>query len=398
MTDELRVAVVGAGFAGLAAADALVASGIEVVVLEARDRVGGRVWSRELGNGAVVEMGAEFVLPGNDSMLAVVERFGHGLWDKGMRYGDREPRGGRAVAPGSMQEAIGLIGEALADVAAGTSAAALLDGLPLDPGASEAIRARLEVSAAATADRVPASALAGLAAHSDDICPSVAGGNQRVAHALAAGLGSAVHLASPVERIAWTEDGAVVSAAGGEIAVDRVVLAVPASVVDRIAFDPPLPAQLRAAYAAVGYGNAAKLFVPLARGTTTSAVLSVPERYWAWTATGAEGVQPVVSAFAGSAPALERLGVSEGPAMWLASLARLRPDLSLMADDAVLVAWDDDPWVAAAYSCEVPGSSAFAPVGPFHACGEHTCDGSAALMDGALASGERAAAEVVGAR
>ena len=59
MTDELRVAVVGAGSGGLAPADALVASGIEVVVLEARDRVGGRVWSRELGNGAVVEMGAD---------------------------------------------------------------------------------------------------------------------------------------------------------------------------------------------------------------------------------------------------------------------------------------------------------------------------------------------------
>jgi monoamine oxidase len=395
LTGGLRVAVVGAGLAGLAAGDAMMASGVEVIVLEARDRVGGRVWSRELAGGAVVELGAEFILPGNDAMLAAVERFGLGLWDKGMLYGDREARG-IDVAPGSMHEAVTLIGEALADGAVGTSAAALLDGLPLDPGASEAIRARLEVSAAATADRVAASALAGLAAHSKDICPSVAGGNQRVARALAAGLGRAVHLSSPVERIAWTDGGAVVSAAGGEIAVDRVVLAVPASVVDRIAFDPPLPAHLSAAYAAVGYGNAAKLFVPLAEEATTSAVLSVPERYWTWTATGAKGVQPVVSAFAGSAPALERLDVSAGPASWLASLAQLRPDLALARDDAVLVAWDDDPWVAAAYSCERPGSSAFAPVGPFHACGEHTCDGNAALMDGALASGQRVAAEVAG--
>ncbi len=398
MTGGLRVAVVGAGFAGLAAADAMAASGVEVIVLEARDRVGGRVRSLELAGGVVVELGAEFILPGNDSMLAVVERFGLGLWDKGMRYGDREPRGGIGVEPGSMHEAVALIGEALADATVGSSAAALLDGLPLDPGASEAIRARLEVSAAATADRVAASALAGLAAHADDMCPSVAGGNQRVAHALAAGLGPAVHLSSPVDRIAWTAAGAVVSAADGEISVDRVVLALPASVVDRIAFDPPLPAQLRAAYAAVGYGNAAKLFVPLAEEATTSAVLSVPERYWAWTATGAEGVQPVVSAFAGSAPALERLEVSDGPASWLASLARLRPDLALVHDDAVLVAWDDDPWVAAAYSCETPGSAAFAPVGPFHACGEHTCDGNAALMDGALASGQRVAAEILGTR
>src|SRR5439155_1225781 len=72
--DRMRVVVVGAGFAGLAAADALQAGGVEVVVLEARDRVGGRVWSRELPNGAVVEMGAEFILPGETMIRGLVER------------------------------------------------------------------------------------------------------------------------------------------------------------------------------------------------------------------------------------------------------------------------------------------------------------------------------------
>ncbi len=398
MTGELRVAVVGAGFAGLAAADALIASGIEVVVLEARDRVGGRVWSRELGNGAVVEMGAEFILPGNDSMLAIVERFGLGLWDKGMLYGDREPRGGRGLAAGAMHTALELIGEALADVAAGTSAAALLDGLPLDPGASEAIRARLEVSAAATADRVAASALAGLAAHSDDICPSVAGGNQRVAHALAAGLGSALHLGSPVERIAWTEDGAVVSAAAAEITVDRVVLAVPASVVDRIAFDPPLPGQLRAAYDAVGYGNAAKLFVPLA---------------------GERGRAPSCPCPSGTGPGRRRARKGYRPSSALSPDPRRRSSGWVCRRDrrrgshrsrgfgptslscsTTPCSWSGTtiPGSRPPYSCEAPGSSAFAPVGPFHACGEHTCDGNAALMDGALASGQRVAAEILGTR
>ena len=351
----MRVAVVGAGFAGLAAADALAAAGVEVVVLEARERVGGRVWSRELGNGATVEMGAEFVLPGNDTLLAYVERFGLGLWEKGMLYGDREPRGGIGVSRAAMHAAVATIAAALPSAEPGLSAAALLERLPLDPGAREAVQARFEVSTAATADRVEAGELAGLAAHSDDVCPSVAGGNQRIALALAAGLGPAVHLSSPVERVIWDEHSALVRAGGAEVAVDRVVLALPASVSDGIVFEPPLPERLRSAYAAVGYGNAAKLFVPLAREAPTSAVLSVPERYWCWTATGAGGVQPVVNAFAGSAPALAHLHATEGPQAWLDSLARLRPDLALRPDEAVLSTWDDDPWARAAYSCAAPG-------------------------------------------
>jgi monoamine oxidase len=365
-----------------------------VTVLEARDRVGGRVWSRTLPNGAVVELGAEFVLPGNETVRAYVERFGLGLWDKGMRYGDREPRGGLGVTAAGMQHALAEIARGLEAPRHGESAAGLLGRLRLDPNAREAIQARLEVSCAATADRVEAGTLAGLAAHSHDVCPSVAGGNQRIALALAAELDPAVRLSSPVERIAWGEEQVVVRAAGSDVEADRVVLAVPATVIDRIAFEPALPAPLRNAFDAVDYGNAAKLFVPLHETAGPSAVLSVPERYWCWTATAGGHVQPVVSAFAGSAPALEQLGVAAGPETWLTSLERLRPDLALDPAGAVLSRWDDDPWAGAAYSCAGPGPAAWASAGPFHACGEHTLDTSRALMDGALASGLRVAREI----
>ena len=334
--ERIRVAVVGAGLAGLAAADTLVDAGAEVVLLEARDRVGGRVHSRELPNGAVAELGAEFILPGNDTIRAFVERFGLGFWEKGMRYGEREPRGGIGVDAAALDEALRLLADCLPSVAPGTSAGALLDSLPLDPGAREAVQARLEVSSAASADEVEATALAGLAAHSDDVCPSIAGGNQRLPFALAAALGPVVHLSSPVERIGWGDGRVVVSGGGAEVEADRVVLAIPASVIGRIAFDPPLPEPLRAAYAAVEYGHAAKLFVPLVEEAAPSAVLSVPERYWSWTATGESGVQPVVNAFAGSAAALARLRVDEGAGTWAESLARLRPDLGLARDEAVL--------------------------------------------------------------
>ncbi len=397
----MRVAVVGAGLAGLAAADALARQGLDVLVLEARGRVGGRVRSQELANGAVVELGAEFILPGNDTVQAYVERFALGLWDKGVRYGEREPRGGTGADRASIDAALATIAtEAGGRDLTGVSAADLLDGLSLDPGAREAIRARLEVSCAVTADRVAAPALAGLAAHSNEPSPGVAGGNERLALALAAGLGTRVRLSSAVDHIAWQRpDGVRLRAGGGELEADRVVLAVPASVIGRIAFDPPLPTPLAAAYAAVEYGHAAKLFVPLRAPVAPSAVLSVPERYWVWTATGDDGAaQPVAHAFAGSAPALARLRVTAGPATWAASLGRLRPELPLLPEQALLSTWDDDPWVGAAYSCTAPPLQAWRPAAIFHVCGEHTAGASHGLMEGALTSGLRVAAEVSTAR
>jgi monoamine oxidase len=398
----VRAVVVGAGFAGLAAADALARAGAEVVVLEARDRVGGRVWSRELENGAVVEMGAEFILPGEHVILGLVERFGLGLWDKGMRYGDREPRGvdtdrSRVMAAA---ETVRRALEERGAAAARLSAADLLHGLPLDAAPREAILSRCELSSGNTSDLVSAAALAHVAAVADDACPSVAGGNQRVALALARELGEAVRLRAPVERIAWHEQGVRVRAAGAELEGDACVVAAPASVLSRIAFDPPLPERVAAAVDGVVYGHAAKLFVPLKEEAAPSAVLSVPERYWTWTANGAGGgAQRVLSAFVGSAPALAALDVAEGPETWLASIARLRPDLALEPEGVLLSTWDDDPWLGAAYSTLTPGCSSgealTEPVGPLVFAGEHTAGEWASLMEGALRSGLRAAEQVL---
>jgi monoamine oxidase len=347
-------------------------------------------------------MGAEFILPGYDAFHGLVERFGLTLWSKGMRYGVREPRDGPHVDERRMHSALATVGRALAarsSDAEPLSARALLEQIDIDAAAREVILARVEVSAANTADRVDASALSGLAAHADDESPSVAGGNQRVALALAGALGAAVRLGRPVVRIAWGDAAVRVRAGDAEVEGDAAIVAVPASVLDRVRFDPPLPAGPRRALDATVYGHAAKLFVPLLAPTPPSAVLSVPARYWTWTATGAGGeVQPVVSAFAGSAGALHGLEVDGGPATWLESLGRLRPDLALDADGAVLSRWDNDPWARAAYSTPMPGRSDDAltrPVGALHFCGEHTAPEFAALMEGALRSGLRAAANVL---
>jgi monoamine oxidase len=396
----MRVTVAGAGLAGLTAAYELRRAGAEVVVLEARDRVGGRVWSRRLENGAVVEMGAEFLLPGNTAIRELAAELGLGMWDKGMRYGSREPRGGIGTTVEEMEAAAGELGAALGSVPPDLPARRFLEGLDISAGAREALLARVEISSAGSAGDVAARDLAGIAHVDREPAPSLAGGNQGLALALADELGDAVRLRSPVESVRHSAREVSVVAAGAELDADACVIAVPASVLDRVAFDPPLPAHLSAALGSVRYGHAAKLFVPLRSPAPPSAVMSVPDRYWTWTATGEGGeVQPVVSAFAGSAGALDRLEVANGPERWLGLVAELRPDLDLDTGGALLSTWADDPWARAAYSTSPPPTLAdtFArPAGPLAFAGEHLGGEFAALMEGAIRSGRRAARALLG--
>src|SRR5436190_2100425 len=256
------VVVVGAGLAGLAAADALYHAGVDVTVLEARDRVGGRVWSVPFASG-IVERGAEFVLPGNTAIERVADRFGLRLAPKGTPYGRREPRGDEAVDPADLEAVFNRIAAGYAAPGTDTLAKAI-DGLEVEQRLAALIRARLEVSMGHPADDLRSGVLGeGAATFGDFESYTVAGGNAELARALAGELGGRIHLSSPVRRLQWDEDGVNVWTDEGEITASAAVMAIPTAPLGEIEFEPALRGPTAEALDSVRYGQNAKLFIRL---------------------------------------------------------------------------------------------------------------------------------------
>ena len=402
----MRVVVAGAGFAGLMAAYRVAQAGHEVVVLEARDRVGGRVWSQELVPGdprTVVERGAEFVLDGYDLMRAVAGDLGLRFADTAMSYYEREPRGGAATTHQEMARCAEAVAEAAARARPGTSLAEVVAGWTGSPAALAAYVSRIEVTHGVAAASLAAAAVTDVTGGFERR-PTwrVAGGNQQTADGLAGRLPAPVRLRTAARSVEHDRDGVRVLTDDGEVAGDAVIVAVPMAVLRDLPFSPPVPSRYRAAWRRAGLAHNAKLHVPLAGPAAASAVQSVPDRFWTWTAADQTGqVQPVLHAFSGTEEGLAALAVRDGSADWAARVAALRPELTLDLSRAMLTTWNDDPWAGESYSASVVTAAAgddeliAAPLGRVHFAGEHTAGSWAGLMEGALRSGARAASEVL---
>lgn len=284
---------------------------------------------------------------------------------------------------------------ALREPASG-SVSEVLERLVRSPGARAAIAARVAVSSGYELEDQDASALAEGAA-GFGVFPShgVVGGNDRIALELATRLGDAVRTSTTVTRVAWSGDGVVVRAGGDEVRAAGCVITTPAPHTLELEWDPPLPGWKHEALAAVRYGQAAKLFLPLAAPAPPSQTLSVPLRFWTWTQHGLAAA----CSFAGSPSALELLEIEHGPGTWEGAVRRLRPDLPYADGPPLLSTWHDDPWARGAYTARALSSplddEALArPVGRVAFAGEHTAGEWHGLMEGALRSGLRAAGEI----
>jgi len=382
----MRVAVVGAGFAGLACAVDLARAGADVTVFEARDRVGGRVWSDVMPDGARFERGGEFIEAGYDHMLRRAAEYELAAVPQGFAFAAREVRSGGRTLPTLLLDAelaLAATVDALGTDAAGTSAAEALARTQLEPLARRALQRRLEGTYTVELGRVSATWLSSAELRrsgAEAASARLADGNDALAKAMAAELGERVRLGCAIRVTAIDH-------------FDRVVLAVPLPV----ALD-ALPAlRERRSYERLQWGTAAKLHVPLREAAPVAAVQALGAAFWTWTASNAS---TVAASFAGGLDALESLAIRMGPERWRAALHGLRPELALRGD-AVLTSWGDDPWCGGSYACHPPGWSErddeaiAAPHGRIHLAGEHTAAEFCGTMEGALRSGARAASEVL---
>jgi monoamine oxidase len=398
-----RVAVVGAGFAGLSAAFRLHGWGIPSVVLEARDRVGGRVLTTHLDNGEPAELGAEWIEEHDRAVLGLAEELGLELAATGVDYRRRQAVGALAASDEDQERALEVARAALdgrRGNGANQSLGAFVRSLPLDESQRATLVARLQGTCARDLDQVSLHvAERGTFVGGSGRYLRVAAGNQFIAVETAKRLPD-VRLRHVVRRIRAQVDGVHVEGTtrggGFSLQAPAVVVAVPAPLAAGIRFEPALPLQVGRAIAELPIGDASKLAVATDRVPPLRALQDIATPFWCWTALGGDRPRRVVTAFAGSPEAQSNLATTSGDVgVWPRRLAEINADL-LLEGEPVLATWGDDPFARGCYSCfddtswdRMPLLSA--PVGRVAFAGEHTAGLSSGTMNGAVESGNRTA-------
>jgi monoamine oxidase len=424
-----EVIVLGGGAAGLAAASALAANGVDVVVLEARARFGGRICTldaRDADADEPVELGAEFVhgeaprttALANDARVELVEP----------RSSTRWSRGGALVAAPELERSMEEAEQAAVRVATTgddlSFAAALARARPREPGLTLALE-YVQSFQAADAARISARALA-KGDLGEERTRRVTAGYERLVEALARRLpAGASRLGAIVHEVRWSRGSAVVSALSSardnrrpEFACERLVVSLPIGPLANVRFDPGLETVEAKARALGGLtvGEVVRLVLrfrePFWRDRTlTPAFFHVPGAEFPVFWTGPRAGSKVLVAWAGgpAAAPLRGLGPTRLADSALAALAHVfairRSALDDLLRDAHSHDWTSDPFALGAYSYPLvggseAGASLAAPIDDtLFFAGEATAPPPAnGTVEGALESGFRAADEVLRSR
>ena len=444
-SNNRAVTVIGAGLAGLSAAYDLHRAGWKVTVLEARDRVGGRVYSvRTFSHGLVAEGGGEFIEETHTRMLALADQFGLKLGRVGSWQGEDKDWAAFDVKAGPMSN-IEIWGTDLhREVEKIWLALAELGELVPDPHQPQAARGADYLDTKSTADWI----------HSLDVHPlakqdfiqhiraeytceperhslldlarnasmyystidrnmnyRVIGGNDQVPHLLAGALPD-VRLNAPVTSLRVLPDEVIVTYKQGDSYLSTssafAILAIPLTTARRIDFNPPLPDAHQRMVNGVSYGSVTKVLIEYRKRFWDEQrwngrlVTDAPIVY-TWHATShMEHEHGILTAYTGGQPGakLASLSDEERVRVAVAEIEKVFPGSSDLIECTATVAWPNEPYTRGSYAAFAPGEvtahwkTLFEPAGRLFFAGEHAT-AIQGFMEGAVESGQRAARTIL---
>ena len=432
-----RVVVVGAGFSGLAAAFELTQAGYDVTVVEARNRVGGRVISfKDMVVGKTVEGGGELVGTNHPRWIRYAERFKLPLIEA--TEDDAEAPivlGGKRLTSDESDALWEEMEKAFAriDADAGKIAdprepwrapnaeawdkrsfGAWIDGLDVSPLCRLGLHTLMVAdNGVITASQSYLGDLAmiqggggGLKYWLESETHRCGGGNQQLAEKLRTAIGTAKVLTRmPVRAVAVTDRDARVTLADGKVLeADHVILTAPPSTWNRIAFDPLLPVTLAPQMA-----------------VNVKCLIAVSNRFWrtaelgpemlsdgpvsmTWDGTDGQtrGAGALMVAFSGAnaADTCREWAPASRAENYLANLSRVYKGVRGSYVKYRFMDWPSDPWSKASYCFPAPGQVTMqgptlrGGIGRLHFAGEYTSYAFMGYMEGALESGEAVARRI----
>ncbi|MCW8193678.1 flavin monoamine oxidase family protein [Proteobacteria bacterium 005FR1] len=443
------VVVVGAGMAGLTAARELRRAGREVLVLEARDRVGGRTLSKTLDNGVVIDLGGQWVAPTQTRVMRLVDEFKVDIF-KTYTAGDSmllfegEVIRRSGSFPFKDKESLDDIRQCMEKLEV------LAASVPLDAPWTHPDAIRLDnitfaqwIEENTTTDfsrfffnwyapavfSVNSSELSALhaafyfgAAGGVALVTSTEGGGQdsrfhkgfqELSLRLAEELGDAICLSSPVSLIEQGESKAIVHTDHMTVEADRVVVAMPPTLSGRIRYNPPMPASRDALIQRMPMGTAIKTMIryssPFWRELGLSGMVisqaDIPQLVF--DNSPDDGSCGILLLFCegGAARRWGACSSMEREAAMLEVLVKCFGEQARNYEEIIEKYWVEEEFSRGCYAGTMPpgvwttlGESLRKPVGRIHWAGTETATSWNGYVEGAVQSGERVTQEVIDAQ